>query len=174
MIHWNQINLRRFKMARKIEVVERTVRKRVNLVEEIKDALKSYLTSEHMFKYARVKPELLERFLHEKRGIRFSSDPEFINTIKLMINKGIIKNIIVDDNLTVTEIVLKRDPDELLSDKEKRILSIVKDNPGGITLPEIAYVMGVAFVTITKDVKSLLVVAKRIKKEDNKYFYFPA
>lgn len=53
--------------------------------------------------------------------------------------------------------------------RQEKILSIVKDNPEGITLPEIAYIMGVAFVTITQDVKKLLSNGY-IKKRENKYF----
>lgn len=53
--------------------------------------------------------------------------------------------------------------------RQEQILSIVKDNPEGVTLPEIAYIMGVAFVTITQDVKKLL-SNSHIKKKVNKYF----
>jgi len=56
-----------------------------------------------------------------------------------------------------------------LTDREKTILSIIRDNPEGITLPEIAYIMGVAFVTITKDLARLLKEGL-IKKEENRYF----
>ena len=55
-----------------------------------------------------------------------------------------------------------------LTNKEKKILAIVKDNPEGITLPEIAYIMGVTFVTITRDIKKLL-KTEHIKKNRNKY-----
>jgi len=55
------------------------------------------------------------------------------------------------------------------TEKERKILSIIKKNPEGITLPEIAYDMGVAFVTITKDVKKMLQDGL-IKKVDNRYF----
>jgi len=51
----------------------------------------------------------------------------------------------------------------------EKILVIIKDNPKGITLPEIAYLMGVAFITITKDVKNLLTDGL-IRKKENKYF----
>lgn len=56
-----------------------------------------------------------------------------------------------------------------LTDRKKRILSIIKDNPEGIALPEIAYIMGVEFFTIIKDIKKLL-NNNYIKKKRNKYF----
>ena len=70
----------------------------------------------------------------------------------------------------------KAEPEEAkeeseLSDKEEKILSIVNDNPEGISLPEIAYVMEVAYITITRDIKKLMTDGL-IKKED--YLYFPA
>lgn len=52
---------------------------------------------------------------------------------------------------------------------EKKILAIIDDNPEGISLPEVAYILGVAFVTVTKDIKKLLKDGLIIKK-DNKYF----
>jgi len=55
-----------------------------------------------------------------------------------------------------------------LSDKEKKILSIINDNPKGITLREIADIMGVAFVTITRDIKKLL-AEDLTKKKENRY-----
>ncbi|MGB2762881.1 MAG: hypothetical protein WBC20_00575, partial [Candidatus Aminicenantaceae bacterium] len=58
-----------------------------------------------------------------------------------------------------------------LSEKERKILSIVNANPEGISLPEIANVMEVAYITITRDIKKLLTDGL-IKKED--YLYFPA
>jgi len=55
------------------------------------------------------------------------------------------------------------------SNKENKILKIIKDNPKGISLPEIAYIMGVAFVSINQEMKELLNTGK-IKREDNQYF----
>jgi len=63
----------------------------------------------------------------------------------------------------------KKEKSPGVSDKETKILSVIKDNPDGMTLPQIAYVMGVAFVTITRDVKKLLADGL-IKKEENQYF----
>ena len=54
-----------------------------------------------------------------------------------------------------------------LTDKEKN-LSIIKDNPEGITLPEIAYIMEVASISISREIKKLL-KKDRIKKKRNKY-----
>jgi len=53
--------------------------------------------------------------------------------------------------------------------KPEKICAIIEENPEGISLPEIAYIMGVAFVSITRDVKNLLTDGK-IKKEDGKYY----
>ena len=58
-----------------------------------------------------------------------------------------------------------------LSEKERNILSVVNDNPEGISLPEIANVMEVAYITITRDIKKLMTDGL-IKKED--FLYFPA
>lgn len=55
------------------------------------------------------------------------------------------------------------------SNRENKILKLIKDNPKGISLPEIAYIMGVTFVSINKEMKEFLDTGK-IKKEDNKYF----
>ncbi|MBS3819585.1 hypothetical protein KGY73_08800, partial [bacterium] len=55
------------------------------------------------------------------------------------------------------------------SEKQKKILSLIQDNPGGITLAEMGYIMGVAFVSLTQDVKKLMDEGV-IKKEENKYF----
>lgn len=52
---------------------------------------------------------------------------------------------------------------------EKKIISIIKEYPEGITLPEIAYIMGVAFVSLTQDMKRLLEKGL-IKKKNYKYF----
>ncbi len=57
-----------------------------------------------------------------------------------------------------------------LSEKERNILSVVNDNPEGISLPEIANVMEVAYITITRDIKKLMTDGL-IKKED--FLYFP-
>jgi DNA-binding MarR family transcriptional regulator len=56
-----------------------------------------------------------------------------------------------------------------LTNKEKEILAIIKNNPDGIALPEIAYLMGEAFVTIIPETKRL---SKKglIEKEEYKYF----
>ena len=56
-----------------------------------------------------------------------------------------------------------------LTSKEKEILGIIKNNPGGIALPEIAYLMGEAFVAIIQEARRL---SKRglIKKKGYKYF----
>ncbi|MFQ6110347.1 MAG: hypothetical protein ACE5L7_12425 [Candidatus Aminicenantales bacterium] len=56
-----------------------------------------------------------------------------------------------------------------LTQKEKEILAVVRKNPEGIALPEIAYIMGVAFVTIIQDVNKLLAKGL-IKKKGYKYF----
>lgn len=152
-------------MAKRIKIVEETVNKKVDLIKEIEDVLKLLFSGGHML----ISPEQLEQILHDERNIRFSSDTEFVSTTELMINKGIIKQIRVDVNLTVTEIALERDPDELLSDKEREIMSVIRDNPEGITLSEIGYIMGVAFVTIIKEVKRLS-DAGLIKKKESKYF----
>ena len=55
------------------------------------------------------------------------------------------------------------------NDKDKKILAIIKENPEGITMPEVAYVMGVAFVSISRNVRKLLIDGRIIKK-DNKYY----
>ena len=56
-----------------------------------------------------------------------------------------------------------------LTNKEKEILAIIENNPEGITLPEIAYLMGEAFVAIIPEARRL---TKRgvIKKKNYKYF----
>lgn len=59
-------------------------------------------------------------------------------------------------------------------EKRAKILAIIQDNPEGITLPEIGYIMGLAFVSITKDVNKLLADGL-IKKEEGeeRNLYFP-
>lgn len=56
-----------------------------------------------------------------------------------------------------------------LTNKQKEIFEIIKNNPGGIALPEIAFLMEEAFVAIIQDARSL---SKRglIKKKGYKYF----
>ena len=56
-----------------------------------------------------------------------------------------------------------------LTNKEKEILAIIENNLEGITLPEIAYLMGEAFVTIIPEARRL---TRRglIKKKNYKYF----
>jgi len=54
----------------------------------------------------------------------------------------------------------------VLTQKEKEILSIIRDNPEGISLPETAYIMDVAFVSIIQDAKKLLQEGV-IKKKNN-------
>lgn len=56
-----------------------------------------------------------------------------------------------------------------LTAREKKILAVVKENTEGIILPEIAYIMGIAFLSIIQDVKRLLKKGL-IKKKENKYF----
>lgn len=56
-----------------------------------------------------------------------------------------------------------------LTKKEKDILAIIRENPEGIALPEIAYIMGVAFVTIIQDVKKLMKKGL-IRQKEYKYF----
>jgi len=56
-----------------------------------------------------------------------------------------------------------------LNDIEKQILSIIRDNPEGITLPEASYIMDEAFVKLIKNVKRLIKMGLIVKKE-NKYF----
>ena len=56
-----------------------------------------------------------------------------------------------------------------LSNREKEILSLIKENSEGIPLPEVAYVMGVGLVTIIEDAKRLTKKGL-IEKKDNKYF----
>jgi len=63
----------------------------------------------------------------------------------------------------------KKEKTSKLTEREKKILSIVKNNPEGITLPEISYITGVEFFSIIKDIKKLL-NGGNIKKEKNKYF----
>ena len=55
------------------------------------------------------------------------------------------------------------------TNKEKEILAIIGNNPEGITLPEIAYLMGEAFVTIIPAARRLTKKGV-IKKKDYKYF----
>ncbi len=56
-----------------------------------------------------------------------------------------------------------------LTNKEKEILAIIENNPEGITLPEIAYLMDEAFVTIIPEARKL---SKKglVKKKNYKYF----
>jgi len=56
-----------------------------------------------------------------------------------------------------------------LTRKQKDIFTVVRENPDGITLPEIAYAMGVPFVTLARDAKKLLDL-KVTKKRDNRYY----
>ncbi len=56
-----------------------------------------------------------------------------------------------------------------LSAKERKIVAAVRENPDGITLPEIAYIMGVPFITLARNVKSLA-GKKVIRKKDSRYF----
>ena len=59
-----------------------------------------------------------------------------------------------------------------LTKKEKAILSVVRDNPEGITLPETVYILGTASVMISKQMKKLMTLGL-IKKEKNRYFLVP-
>jgi len=55
------------------------------------------------------------------------------------------------------------------SEKEMKIISIIEDNQKGITLSEIAFLMDVAPVSISKNIK-MLMDDGHIRKEENKYF----
>jgi hypothetical protein len=55
------------------------------------------------------------------------------------------------------------------SEKEMKIISIIEDSPRGITLSEIAFLMDVASVSISKNIKRLMDEG-HIRKEENKYF----
>ena len=55
------------------------------------------------------------------------------------------------------------------ADRKNKILKLINDNPEGISIPEIAYIIGVTFVSINKEMKELLNTGK-IKREDKKYF----
>ncbi len=68
----------------------------------------------------------------------------------------------------VKKVMPKKRPPKLTR-KQKDILTVVKENPDGITLPEIAYAMGVPFVTLAKDAKKLIDL-KQIRKRENRYF----
>ncbi len=59
-----------------------------------------------------------------------------------------------------------------LTKKEEAILSVVRDNPEGITLPETAYILDTASVMISKHKKKLMTLGL-IKKEINRYFLVP-
>lgn len=55
-------------------------------------------------------------------------------------------------------------------ERQQEILSIIQDNPEeGVTSSELAFIMKIAYVTITEDIKELL-DADEIKKEKNRYF----
>ena len=56
-----------------------------------------------------------------------------------------------------------------LTKREREILSVVRDNPEGINLPETAYVLDTASVMISKHMKKLLTLGL-IKKKENRYF----
>jgi predicted transcriptional regulator len=56
-----------------------------------------------------------------------------------------------------------------LTKREREILSVVRDNPEGITLPETAYILDTASVMISKHMKKLLSLGL-IKKIKNRYF----
>lgn len=64
---------------------------------------------------------------------------------------------------------IEKTKERIALEKKKKILSIVREYPEGITMAEIAYIMGVAFISITQDVKKLLKDGL-IKKKENKYF----
>lgn len=55
-----------------------------------------------------------------------------------------------------------------LTNKEKEILAIIENNPEGITLAEIAYLMGEAFVTIIPEARRLSEKGL-VKKKNYKY-----
>lgn len=52
---------------------------------------------------------------------------------------------------------------------QKEILSILKVNPEGVTLPEIGYVMGVYFVVLIKPMKQLMSDGL-VEKRENYYY----
>jgi len=56
-----------------------------------------------------------------------------------------------------------------LTKREREILSVVRDNPEGINLPETAYILDTASVMISKHMKKLLSLGL-IKKIKNRYF----
>jgi len=56
-----------------------------------------------------------------------------------------------------------------LSEREKEIISILKADPHGISLPEMAYILDVASLNLMRDVKKLLKKGL-IKKRENRYF----
>ena len=56
-----------------------------------------------------------------------------------------------------------------LTKREREILSVIRDNPEGITLAETAYVLDTASVMISKHMKKLLTLGL-IKKKENRYF----
>lgn len=56
-----------------------------------------------------------------------------------------------------------------LSNKQKEILDMIKENPEGIFLAEIAYKMDVAFISLTEDIRKLL-EDNLVTQEKNKYF----
>jgi DNA-binding MarR family transcriptional regulator len=58
-----------------------------------------------------------------------------------------------------------------LTNKEKEILAIIKNNPEGIALPEIAYLMGEDFATIIPEARRLS--EKRLIKKKNTNTFLP-
>jgi DNA-binding CsgD family transcriptional regulator len=56
-----------------------------------------------------------------------------------------------------------------LTKREKKVLSIIRENSEGITLPETAYLMDMSLIDLAKDMKRLLKKGE-IKKKNNKYF----
>ncbi len=56
-----------------------------------------------------------------------------------------------------------------MSKEEKRLFEVVMDNPGGVTLREMAEKVGIASIVAGRFVRSLLDVGK-IRKKDNRYY----
>jgi len=53
--------------------------------------------------------------------------------------------------------------------REREIISVIKENPEGIRLPEIAYILDTASVMLSKQIKKLMSLGV-IKKKENRYF----
>ncbi len=56
-----------------------------------------------------------------------------------------------------------------LKKREREILSVIKENPEGITLPETAYILDTASVKLSMHMKKLLTLGL-IEKRENRYF----